>query len=87
MLLVIESKIPVEDDAIAPKPRKMAPFNPDELALIFSLIIKILDVVIGQIIPVDNPDKKNGINIITILFTLIYNRNDNITPIMPISKL
>ena len=86
-MLVIESKIPVEDDAIAPKPRKIAPFNPDELALIFSLIIKILDVVIGQIIPVENPDKKNGINIITILSKLIYSENEKITAIIPISKL
>ena len=87
MLLVIESKIPVEEDAMAPNPRKMAPFNPDELALIFSLIIKILEVVIGQIIPVENPERKNGNKIITMLSILIYNKNDKITPIIPIDKL
>ena len=88
MLSNKEIKIPVLEEAIAPNPKKIAPFNPDELALIFSLIIKIFEDVVGQIIPVENPKRKNGKNIkITSLLKKKNGKSDKINPQKPITKL
>lgn len=88
MLSNKEIKIPVLEEARAPNPKKIAPFNPDELALIFSFIIKIFEDVVGHIIPVENPRRKNGKNIKIISLLKKKNGNkDKNNPKKPITML
>ncbi len=81
-------RTPVLDEAIAPKPKKIAPFNPDELALILGLINKIFEDVVGQIIPVESPKRKKGKKIIikSLLFRK-YGKKEINNPAKPIIKL